>query len=155
MKIGYEVYAKLGLSALALLATSGGPVASAAEPPPTMSGPNIWSGVYSATQAKQGEALYEEHCAVCHMPDMGGREPAPAIAGDAFLGKWLGRSVGGLLRRISTTMPAGNPGSLTSQDYVDLMALLLQANDYPSGSIPLMSDMAVLDRIRISEKQNR
>ena len=84
---------------------------------------------------------------------MGGKEPAPELAGDNFLSKWTGRAVGELLAQISATMPAGNPGTLTKADYLDLVALLLQANNFRSGKAELQNDQAALAKIQIQPKR--
>jgi S-disulfanyl-L-cysteine oxidoreductase SoxD len=86
------------------------------------------------------------------MEDMGGREPVPQLAGPVFLGKWLTRSVGDLYQRIATTMPAGNPASLKPNQYADLVALILQANEFPAGDIELRAQPSDLNSITISHK---
>ena len=80
---------------------------------------------------------------------MSGKEPAPELAGDLFMSKWLGQSVGDLFIRISSTMPVSNPGILTEEQYTDLVALLLQANNFPAGAEELKSDQDYLDGIKI------
>ncbi len=110
---------------------------------------NIHDGVYTNAQARRGDQLYTEHCALCHLPSMTGKEPAPELAGDLFMSKWLGQSVGDLFIRISSTMPVSNPGILTEEQYTDLVALLLQANNFPAGAEELKSDQDYLDGIKI------
>lgn len=124
------------------------PVAAAGGAMPT----NIWEGIYSNAQAKRGDKLYAQHCAMCHMVDMGGKEPAPELAGDSFLSKWLGHDVGELYTRVSTTMPAGNPGILKPNEYADLIALLLQANNFKSGAADMKPDAAALKKVVIKKK---
>lgn len=113
---------------------------------------NIWEGVFSNAQAKRGDALYSQHCAMCHMVDMGGKEPAPELAGDNFLSKWLGHNLGELYTRVSTTMPAGNPGTLKPNEYADLVALLLQANNFKGGAAEMKPDAAALAKVQIKKK---
>ena len=50
---------------------------------------------------------------------------------------------------ISTTMPEGNPGSLSSREYVDILAFLLRLNDYPAGEEELPPDSSLLENVRI------
>lgn len=38
-------------------------------------------GPFTAAQAAAGEALYQVHCATCHLGNMGGRNEAPQLAG--------------------------------------------------------------------------
>src|SRR5687767_6850263 len=74
---------------------------------------SLAEGVYTAEQAKRGAALYGEQCASCHGENMEGvADLFPALAGDPFMKTWIGRSVGELYEKISTTMPALDPGSL-------------------------------------------
>ena len=42
---------------------------------------SVWDGVYTAEQAKRGEALYGQHCAACHGGTLLGAEAAPALTG--------------------------------------------------------------------------
>ena len=46
----------------------------------------------------------------------------PALAGQDFLGKWTGATANELFERIRTTMPQASPGSLSPQQYVDIVA---------------------------------
>ena len=113
---------------------------------------NIWDGVYSNAQAKRGDVIYAQHCAMCHMVDMGGKEPAPELAGDGFLSKWLGHDVGELYERVATTMPAGNPGTLKPSEYADIVAVLLQANNFKAGPTDMKPDVAALKKVMIKKK---
>lgn len=113
---------------------------------------NIWDGIYTNAQAKRGDVLYSQHCAMCHMVDMGGKEPAPELAGDNFLSKWLGLNVGELYERVATTMPAGNPGVLTPAQYADLIAVMLQANNFKAGKTEMKADPAALKKVVIKKK---
>src|SRR5690606_37640325 len=48
---------------------------------------------------------------------------------------------------ISTAMPANAPGSLTDQQYVDIVAYLLAENGHPTGTEELPADTEVLAQI--------
>jgi mono/diheme cytochrome c family protein len=113
---------------------------------------SIWDGVYTNAQAKRGDTIYAQHCAMCHMVDMGGKEPAPELAGDNFLSKWIGHDVGELYTRVATTMPAGNPGILKPAEVADVVALLLQANNFKGGKVEMKADEAALKKIKITKK---
>ena len=110
---------------------------------------NIRDGVYTNAQARRGDKLYAEHCSLCHLPSMTGKEPAPELAGDLFMSKWTGQSVGDLFIRIATTMPVSNPGLLTEKQYADLVAVLLQANNFPAGAEEIEVDQDYMDGIKI------
>ena len=56
----------------------------------------IYTGQQAAqqigSQATAGAALYQANCAGCHMPDLGGRNEAPPLAGANFMTTWGTRS---------------------------------------------------------------
>lgn len=123
------------LAALLLLA---GPLSAQSTP---AAGPrSVADGVYTAAQAARGRAVYNVHCAECHMPDLAGHEYAGALAGYGFQLKWQGATLGELLGRIRS-MPLGRPGWLTSQEYIEILAYVLQRNAYPEGTSELGSDV--------------
>jgi len=110
---------------------------------------SIAGSVFSRAQAQRGDALYARYCAQCHLADMAGKDPAPELAGDKFLAKWTGHSLGELYGRIAATMPADRPGQLAPADYLDLVALLLSANGFAAGDRDLSGEPEALDKIII------
>ncbi len=109
-------------------------------------------GVFTADQAKHGNTVYGQSCANCHMDDLSGSGQAPPLAGDVFMANWEGRSVGDLFSITQTTMPLNQPGSLSAQEYADLVSYMLQANGSPTGSTELKSDPDALKDIIIAKK---
>lgn len=93
---------------------------------------SVWEGLYSDAQAVRGRDAYTKACARCHMDDLGGHEYAGALAGYPFQMKWEDASVAEVFGRIRT-MPLGEAGSLSTQEYLDILAFVLQANGYPAG----------------------
>jgi len=87
-----------------------------------------------ATQVARGKDAYGQQCSACHQPDLGGSDMIPALAGQGFMSKWQGQTAKDLYDRTRTTMPAGIPGSLSAQTYVDLVAYILQQNSRPQAS---------------------
>ena len=75
----------------------------------------IWSGVYSAPQAKRGLLEYTRSCEHCHGPSLTGNptDEVPSLVADAFMFHWRGRTVQDLFTRLSTSMPSDAPGSWT------------------------------------------
>ena len=71
-----------------------------------------------------------------------------AIVGESRSGK----TAGALFTKIQTTMPLNDPGSVSEQDAVDLVAYLLKVNQFPSGPAPLPKDPAVLNGFDLSPK---
>jgi quinoprotein glucose dehydrogenase len=110
---------------------------------------SVNDGVYSAEQAKRGEALYREQCATCHGDNLEGSGPMPPLAGKDFLSNWTGKSVGDLFEKTTTTMPATAPGTLTPAQGADIVAHLLAAGKYPSGTTELESKVEALMQIKL------
>jgi hypothetical protein len=53
---------------------------------------------------------------------------------------WVGLELTQLFDQIKTRMPQGSPGSLSSEQTVDLMAYLFQTDGAPAGSADLPAD---------------
>ena len=113
-----------------------------------LAGADIWSGVYTAPQAKRGEAIYADRCASCHAPDLSGIDQAPALTGGDFTAEWNDQSVNDLFERVRISMPADKPGSLERQQVADVLAFLLQKNDLPAGQTELPTTAEALKEIR-------
>jgi hypothetical protein len=107
---------------------------------------SVWDGVYTIVQAKRGEALYNEHCASCHGPTLMGAESAPALTGFEFSGNWNGLTLGDLFERLRT-MPQGDPGKLSAQQRVDILAHMLRVGLFPAGTTELPRDAPNLTQI--------
>src|SRR5215469_13009537 len=93
---------------------------------------SVWDGVYTDDQAKKGAGAYAEQCASCHGDQLTGGEMAPPLAGGEFLSNWNGLSVGDLFERVRTGMPPGNPGKVSRETKVDIVAYMLAFNKFPS-----------------------
>lgn len=111
--------------------TAPAPAAAGATPP----------ALYTSAQADQGKEKYAENCAICHGPTLAGRA-GPALKGPTFASPTAGFSVSDIFVILSQNMPATNPGSLEQDDYVQIMAYLLQQNGYPAGTTALTFDEA-------------
>jgi S-disulfanyl-L-cysteine oxidoreductase SoxD len=110
----------------------------------------VRDGVYTLDQANRGKTLFEAHCVICHGPTLEGLDSAPPLAGPRFMGNWSGQSVGDLVERIRTTMPANAPGTLSRRVSVDLVAYVLSVNQLPAGTRELPVEASILDQIRIT-----
>lgn len=106
-------------------------------------------GVYTEEQAARGLEAYTQECAACHLDDLMGDGIAFALKGDAFHFRWGELSISDMMAAIRTTMPQGAPASLSPQAYVDIIAYMLQQNDFPSGDGELPPDDAELESIMI------
>jgi mono/diheme cytochrome c family protein len=118
--------------------------------PPTKS---VWEGVYSEEQAKRGGPLYSENCASCHGPELMGGEMAPPLATGDFLSGWDGLTLGDLFERMRISMPQNAPGSLSGQQNADILAFILSANKYPTGTSELSNQAMVLKTIKFEAKK--
>ena len=109
---------------------------------------SVWDAVYTAEQAKRGEAAYAQHCASCHGATLLGAEAAPALTGFEFNGNWDGLSVGDLFERIRMSMPADDPGKVSAQQKADIVAHMLRVGGFPAGTTELPRDVQVLQQIK-------
>ena len=123
-------------------------VLAAAQGAPTRS---VWSGVYTDEQAARGKAAYDVSCTSCHGPMLGGVD-GPPLAGSDFLRNWLEDDLNSLFRKVQDRMPGDAPGSLPENVSLDIIAFLLQANEFPSGAEELTPVGAALSAIRIQSK---
>ena len=110
---------------------------------------SVWDGVYTADQAKRGEAAYSTNCASCHGDQLNGGEMAPPLAGGEFMSNWNGLTVGDLFDRIRSTMPATKPGSLTREVNADIVSYILAFNKFPAGDHELPHQTEVLKQIKL------
>jgi S-disulfanyl-L-cysteine oxidoreductase SoxD len=111
----------------------------------------IWDGVYSAAQAERGHIEYDRRCADCHGDELEGDVVEhPELAGGNFRDKWNGETLGALFERIHRDMPQKNPGSLSRDTALDLVAYILQSNQFPAGKNDLPRDTPSLNLIRIT-----
>jgi mono/diheme cytochrome c family protein len=100
-------------------------------------GRSAWEGVYTSEQAARGGALYNEHCVVCHGAQLEGVDAGPSLAGGRFMSAWNTIDLGTMQERIRVTMPLSAPGSLSSQEATDILAFILEANEFPTGELEL------------------
>jgi quinoprotein glucose dehydrogenase len=109
---------------------------------------SVWDGIYTEAQAGRGAALYASGCARCHGPDLRGGEMAPPVSGGDFRWNWNGVSVGQLFERLRVTMPLDGPERMTRDEKADVLAFMLQVNEYPAGASELPGRAEVLEQIR-------
>src|ERR1700692_173821 len=84
------------------------------------------AGPYTVEQATAGRATYQAKCATCHLPDMKGSNEAPPLTGVNFANAWRDRTASDLFNRIRTTMPLTDPGSLSDEEAVNIVAYIFQ-----------------------------
>lgn len=113
---------------------------------------SVWTGVYTSAQATRGADLYARVCSECHGEDLEGREKSPALAGAAFAQRWDDATLKKLFERMEQMPPANPAARLQPNQYVDVLAYLLSANDVPAGPQPLVSDKDVLATIKYTSR---
>ena len=108
---------------------------------------SVWDGVYTAEQAKRGEGLYSQGCTRCHGQDLLGGEMAPALSDGQFRSNWDGVPVGELFERIRVSMPADSPGSMSRQQYADVLAYVFFKGGFPAGTTELPTRTEMMQAI--------
>lgn len=116
--------------------------------------PRIWRGAYSAAQAQRGKATFETSCSGCHGADLAGGR-GPALAGTPFRTKWNNEAVLRLLRVVVETMPRGDPGSLSEETALDVVAYMLSVNAFPAGTSELLAgrlpdDLIIVGKVPVA-----
>lgn len=102
-------------------------------------------GVYNREQWQRGRDLYAGLCASCH--------PAVTHVGPIFTKSWAGKKLSDLFGYLRERMPKNEPGSLTDQEYVDVMSYMLRLNGMPAGNHELPADSAALTKVRIDSSR--
>ena len=98
--------------------------------------------VFTAAQVDAGRTAYEASCASCHVADLGGRNEAPQLAGADFMNVWRTQGVDALFGFIRSTMPPGG-ARLSDDQYLAIVAYILQSNGAAAGAQPLTAATAV------------
>jgi polar amino acid transport system substrate-binding protein len=90
------------------------------------------------TQADEGAKLYGKHCAICHGDAGQGTKNAPPVVGKnalpleppaaAKVRKTQFHTAQDVAEFVAKNMPAKKPGSLTADQYYDILAFDLKAN---------------------------
>ena len=102
-------------------------------------------GVYSREQWMRGRDVYSGLCAGCH--------PAATHVGPVFTTSWAGKKLSDLFGYLRERMPKNDPGSLSEQDYVDVMSYMLRLNGMPAGTSEMPPDSMALTKIRIDSSR--
>jgi hypothetical protein len=109
-------------------------------------GRSVLKGVFTDGQAARGDNEHQSFCTSCHS--------TTNYVSAAFTKAWVGRTVFDLFDQLRTTMPDDSPGSLSQQQYVDIVAYILKINGFPSGTDSLSTDPEALRVIKIEAKRD-
>jgi len=99
---------------------------------------SVWDGAYTSAQAERGVTKYRQMCVMCHGPALEGNGEAPPLTG-RFIPDWAGTSLAELSEKIQATMPLFAPATLRASDTADILAFLLQSNNFPAGPAELQA----------------
>lgn len=94
------------------------------------------SSTYTPAQAQAGAALYTQNCAMCH---------GDATAGHTLVQPGTSPTIGGIFGIMTASMPLNQPGSLSQQQYENIMAYALKNNGYSAGNQPLSTKEIIND----------
>ena len=110
--------------------------------------------LYTAAQASSGSKEYASKCSACHGEHLEGGA-GPALSGDTLktLSKNTKLSVGDAFSFLSQQMPLNEPGTLTHDQYVAIMAYILKTNGYPAGSKPLSFTVAKTSKVTLTPQK--
>ena len=106
-------------------------------------------GGYTAAQAERGTKTFNTSCSICHGEGLGGGPGTPPLAGPEFMFTWKAKTAAELYDYVKANMPPAGPGSLSDQQYADVVAVILKANDHPAGDAELTPDAATQKGVRV------
>ncbi len=101
------------------------------------------AGPFTAAQVDAGRQAFVQHCMVCHGNKLQGIGDAQTLVGKDFVDLWGHDTVKELFTSVKVEMPQNDPGSLSDEMYLNLVAFLLHANGAADGTTPLTADSAV------------
>lgn len=104
---------------------------------------------FSNEQVEQGNAIYVQHCQVCHGTNLDNGQFATPIKGFFFEMKWGGKTLGELARFTWEQMPEGNGKLLDVEDYIATVAFILSKNNIEAGDTAMSEDFNSLDGIML------
>ena len=110
---------------------------------------SVWDSVYTAEQAKRGEAIYVARCARCHAEKLTGQNDSPTLVGPMFLANWNNFTVFDLNDKIYTMMPSDSVGVLSRELVTDVMTYLFSFNGFPAGRAEMQSSPEYMKDIKI------
>jgi mono/diheme cytochrome c family protein len=129
----------LRIAFVALCAAAARPIGAAAQAPPDSMRSTL-AGVYTSAQAARGRETFAGLCQSCHSPD--------THTGPAFTANWGVQPLSRLFLYISENMPQTDPGTLTPEQYAQVLAYILQMNGLPAGQRELPANVKELRLIR-------
>lgn len=108
---------------------------------------------FTGAQARQGQSYFARSCAACHGANLEGGA-GPALAGPNFktLNSKVHATVGDVFTYMTSNMPLNTPASLPHDQYVAIMAYILNKNGFKPGSKALTFPAATSSKSPIVAK---
>ncbi len=92
------------------------------------------TGPFTQAQVNAGRAAYGRECADCHGTNMGGGPNGPGLFGPGFMARWGNQTTADYYKFMSSTMPYGNEGRLSADDYTGIASYIFAANGARAGT---------------------
>jgi len=111
-----------------------------------------------ASQVEAGAEAYAINCAICHGANLEGSTLGPLLSGFSWVRRWGTQTPTLLLGNIQANMPPGGNESITEEDYLNIVAHMLQVNgvDGVTEALATTSDFVIEDSIsRMVAQRNR
>ena len=111
-----------------------------------------------ASQVEAGAEAYATNCAICHGANLEGSTLGPLLSGFSWVRRWGTQTPTLLLGNIQANMPPGGNESITEEDYLNIVAHMLQVNgvDGITEALSASSDFFIEDNIsRMVAQRNR
>ena len=93
---------------------------------------STWDGVYTPVQALRGQLDYAANCQSCHRANLSGY--GGVLTGAYFMESWRDEGLDKVFGLMKRSMPRPTPGSLRDDQYIDIIAYILQFNHFPTGT---------------------
>jgi mono/diheme cytochrome c family protein len=108
------------------------------------------SPAFTAEQAQRGADLYVENCLKCHGANLSDGQVGAPLRGSLFKDKWTGKPLSEIMTFMTMTMPPENPGYFYPDEYADMLAYILQRNDFQPGDKALPEKAEALKDIALT-----
>jgi alcohol dehydrogenase (cytochrome c) len=92
------------------------------------------TGPFTQAQVDAGRAAYQRECSDCHGANLGGGPNGPGLFGPGFMARWGGQTTADYYKFMSATMPYGNEGRLSADDYASIASFIYAANGARPGT---------------------
>ena len=111
-----------------------------------------------ASQVEAGADAYATNCSICHGANLEGSTLGPLLSGFSWVRRWGTQTPTLLLGNIQASMPPGGNENITEEDYLNIVAHMLQVNgvDGVTEALTASSNFVIEDSIsRMVAQRNR